>query len=273
MILALYGAGAMGREFRQIAEESGQWSGVVYIDDHAKAEELGGCQVYRFQVFRRQFTPDEVRFVVSIGEPKFRLEAFEVGSNCYISRNASVGHDAVIGDHTRLGVNSFIGGHTEIGENAFIGAGAMLRDRIHVGAGSIAALGSVVFEDVPDNVTVIGNPARISGDGTQSAVYAPSKALEAEQKAGQDAAKSIPELYWEVFTNCFEGVDFNPVTYRYQDEGWNSLAQMMLISRLEETFHVSIKGREAMRLKSYGAGLTMIKSKLEQKEKEKVNEA
>ena len=53
MILALYGAGAMGREFRQIAEESGQWSGVVYIDDHAKAEELGGCQVYRFQVFRR----------------------------------------------------------------------------------------------------------------------------------------------------------------------------------------------------------------------------
>ena len=77
MILALYGAGAMGREFRQIAEESGQWSGVVYIDDHAKAEELGGCQVYRFQVFRRQFTPDEVRFVVSIGEPKFRLEAFE----------------------------------------------------------------------------------------------------------------------------------------------------------------------------------------------------
>ena len=315
MILALYGAGAMGREFRQIAEESGQWSGVVYIDDHAKTEELGGCPVYRFQVFRRQFTPDEVRFVVSIGEPKFRLEAFEnmtragysarvlidknarispdaeigegtavcesafigsqakVGRNCYISRNASVGHDAVIGDHTRLGVNSFIGGHTEIGENAFIGAGAMLRDRIHVGAGSIAALGSVVFEDVPDNVTVIGNPARISGDGTQSAVYAPSKALETEQKAGQDAAKSIPELYWEVFTSCFEGVDFNPVTYRYQDEGWNSLAQMMLISRLEETFHVSIKGREAMRLKSYGAGLTMIKSKLEQKEKEKVNEA
>ena len=35
MILALYGAGAMGREFRQIADESGKWSGVVFIDDHA----------------------------------------------------------------------------------------------------------------------------------------------------------------------------------------------------------------------------------------------
>ena len=104
MILALYGAGAMGREFRQIAEESGQWSGVVYIDDHAKAEELGGCPVYRFQVFRRQFTPDEVRFVVSIGEPKFRLEAFEnmtragYSAGVLIDKNARISPDAEIGE-------------------------------------------------------------------------------------------------------------------------------------------------------------------------------
>lgn len=64
-------------------------------------------------------------------------------------------------------------------------------------------------------------------------------------------------------------MDFNPVTFRYQDEGWNSLVQMKLISQLEEAFQVSIKGREIMRLKSYGAGLQMIKSKLEQKEEGK----
>ncbi len=311
MILALYGAGAMGREFRRIAEESGEWSGFVYIDDHAKTEQLEGYQVYRYQNFRKNFSPEEIRFVVSIGEPKYRLEAFDkmtragytagviihksaqispeavlgegtavcdsafvgsravVGKNCYISRNASVGHDAIVNAHTRLGVGAFIGGHSEIGENAFIGAGAMLRDRIYVGAGSIVALGAVVFEDVPEGVTVIGNPARISGEGTQSAVYAPSKAL--EDKKEEDSTKSIAELYWEAFTSCFEGVDFNPVTFRFQDEGWNSLAQMMLISKLEETFQISIKGREAMRLKSYGAGLSMIKSKLAQKE-ERVEE-
>ena len=305
MILALYGAGAMGREFKQIADESGAWPEVVFIDDHAKTDNLVGCPVYGFQTFRARFTPAEARFVVSIGEPKFRREAFDrmtragyrgavlvhssarispdaevgegsavchdvhigslarIGQNCYLSRGATVGHDAVVGDHTRLGVNVFVGGHTMIGENAFIGAGALLRDRIHIGSGSVVALGAAVFQDVPDSVTVIGNPARISGDGVQSAVYAPSKALEASSKA-EDVPKSIPERYWEVFSACFEGLDFNPVAFHYHDGGWDSLTHMTLISRLEEEFHVSFKGREVMRLKSYADGLRMVKSKLEQ---------
>ena len=49
MILALYGAGAMGREFRQIAEESGKWSGIVFIDDTRKAV---SCRVALYTGFR-----------------------------------------------------------------------------------------------------------------------------------------------------------------------------------------------------------------------------
>ena len=306
MILALYGAGAMGREFKQIAQECGGWSGFVFIDDHAQAEELSGCPVCRFQQFRARFGPDETRFVIAMGEPKFRAEAYSrmtragytgavlvhgsaylspdaelgegtvvchdvhigslarIGRNCYLSRGASIGHDAVVGDHTRLGVNAFVGGHTVIGENCFIGAGALLRDRIHIGAMSVAALGAAVFEDVPDGVTVIGNPARIAGDGAQSAVYAPSRALEAAQE--KSAPQSVPERYWEVFSGCFEGVDFNPISFHYHDGGWDSLTHMTLIGRLEEAFQISFKGREAMRLKSYADGLKMVKSKLEQKD-------
>ena len=37
-----------------------------------------------------------------------------------------------------------------------------------------------------------------------------------------------------------------------------------LVHALEEAFGVSIRGREAMRLKSYNDGLVLIKSKLEQ---------
>ena len=103
MILALFGAGAIGREFRMIAEESGEWSGIVFVDDHAKTKELAGCPVYSFQDFRAQFRPDGVRFVIAIGEPKFRLEAFErmtragytggrlVHSSAQISPDAEVG--------------------------------------------------------------------------------------------------------------------------------------------------------------------------------------
>lgn len=304
MILALYGAGAMGREFKYMADESGKWPEIVFIDDRAETERLLGCPVYRFQQFRARFAPADVRFVVAIGEPKFRREAFErmaragytggvlvhpsayispdaavgegtaichgafigsqakIGNNCYFSRNASVGHDAVIGAHTRLGVNAFIGGHAVIGENAFIGAGALLRDRIQFGSSSVAALGAAVFDDVPDGVTVIGNPARIAGDGAGNAVYAPSKKLEESGERAEE--KSVPERYWEVFSACFEGVEFNPVAFKYHDAGWDSVAHMTLISKLEEAFGVSFKGREAMRLKSYGEGLNLIKTKLEQ---------
>jgi acyl carrier protein len=169
-----------------------------------------------------------------------------------------------VGDHTRLGVNAFVGGQTVIGENAFIGAGALLKDRIQIGSFSVVALGAAVFGDVPDSVTVIGNPARISGEGVQNDVFAPSKALEPSEKKEEAQPKSIAERYWDVFSACFEGIDFNPVAFRYHDIGWDSVAHMALISRLEEAFSVSIRGREAMRLKSYNDGLVLIKSKLEQ---------
>ena len=54
----------------------------------------------------------------------------------------------------------------------------------------------------------------------------------------------------------------NPVSFRFHDPGWDSVAQMNLICRLEETFRISIKGRETMRIKSYRDGLELVKKKL-----------
>lgn len=41
MILALYGAGAMGREFKQIADESREWTGIVFTGDLAEIDADG----------------------------------------------------------------------------------------------------------------------------------------------------------------------------------------------------------------------------------------
>ena len=90
------------------------------------------------------------------------------------------------------------------------------------------------------------------------------KAAFVKQIGERAEEKSVPERYWEVFSACFEGVEFNPVAFKYHDAGWDSVAHMTLISKLEEAFGVSFKGREAMRLKSYGEGLNLIKTKLEQ---------
>ena len=315
MILALYGAGAIGREFKYTADETGAWPEMVFIDDRAGTESLLGCPVIGFQAFRRQYAPEDTRFVVTIGEPKFRKAAFErmteagyrgarlvhpsacvspdaelgegaaigpnafigslarIGKNFYAANGAAIGHDAVIGDHTRVGAGAFVGGHTVIGENAFIGSGAMLKDRIRIGDFSVVAIGSAVFSDVGDHTTVMGNPARITNEGGQGLLYAPSReaagaATEAPRAPGAEnpaegiSPDRIPELYWDAFFDCFKGLDFNPVSFRFHDPGWDSVAQMNLICRLEETFRISIKGRETMRIKSYRDGLELVKKKL-----------
>ena len=319
MILALYGAGAMGREFKYVADETGQWPDMVFIDDHAAADSLLGCPVIGFQTFRRRYGTEEARFVITIGEPKFRREAFDrmteagyhgarlihpsacispdaeigegavigpgvfigslakAGNNFYAAKGAAVGHDAVIGDHTRIGVGAFIGGHSVIGENAFIGSGAMLKDRIRIGNFSVVAIGSAVFSDVGDNTTVMGNPARITNEGAQGLLYEPSRRMAdgaAPEKEETPAAAAtaedfsrerVSELYWEAFSGCFRGTDFNPVSFRFHDPGWDSIAQMNLICCLEETFHISLKGRETMKINSYRTGLELVRKKIDEK--------
>ena len=315
MILAFYGAGAMGREFKYVADKTGQWEEMVFIDDHAAAESLLGCPVVGFQTFRRQYRPENTRFVITIGEPKFRREAFDrmteagyhgarlihpsadicpdavlgegsvigpgvsvgslarIGNNFYAAKGASVGHDVIVGNHTRIGAGAFIGGHPGIGDNAFIGSGALLKDRIDIGDYSVVAIGSAVFSDVAANTTVMGNPARITNEGAQGLLYAPSRALQdaalPEEKGAAEAAAEalgpdrIAELYWAAFSGCFDGIDFNPVSFRFHDDGWDSITQMSLICRLEETFHIAFKGRETMKINSYRTGLELVRKKLD----------
>ena len=180
----------------------------------------------------------------------------------------------MIGDHTRVGVNAFIGGHAVIGENVFIGSGAMLKDRIRVGDFSVVAIGSAVFTDVEANVTVMGNPARITNQGAQGLLYAPSRAMAEAAQAAAEATETaedlsperIAERYWEVFSDCFEGLDFNPVSFRFHDDGWDSITQMSLVCRLEEAFGISFKGRETMKITSYRAGLELVRKKLKEAE-------
>jgi len=45
-------------------------------------------------------------------------------------------------------------------ENSWIGVGACVKQGISIGSGVMVGAGSVVVSDIPDNMTVVGNPAR-----------------------------------------------------------------------------------------------------------------
>ncbi|UWQ06218.1 serine O-acetyltransferase [Aliiroseovarius crassostreae] len=83
-----------------------------------------------------------------------------------------IGETAVVGDNVSMLHSVTLGGtgkededrHPKIGDGVLIGAGAKVLGNIRVGCCSRIAAGSVVLEEVPENVTVAGVPARIVGE-------------------------------------------------------------------------------------------------------------
>jgi len=78
-----------------------------------------------------------------------------------VNRGALIGHHTEINDYVSIQPGANIAGACRIGEATYIGMGAVVIDHITIGSHSVVGAGAVVTEDVPDNVLVVGVPAKI----------------------------------------------------------------------------------------------------------------
>jgi maltose O-acetyltransferase len=137
--------------------------------------------VKRTEILRELFGSTGESFFI---EPNFRCD---YGYNIHIGENFFANFDCVfldvckiqIGDNCMLGpgVHIYTATHpihperrnsgleygmpVEIGNNVWIGGGAIINPGVSIGNNVVIASFSVVTRDVPDNVVVGGNPARI----------------------------------------------------------------------------------------------------------------
>lgn len=83
-----------------------------------------------------------------------------LGEAVIINTAATVDHDCVLGDGVHVSPGAHLAGGVRVGERSWIGIGAVVRQGVSIGRDAVIGAGAVVVRDVPDGVTVVGNPAR-----------------------------------------------------------------------------------------------------------------
>lgn len=87
-----------------------------------------------------------------------------IGKACLINLNCTVGHDSIIEEFVELCPGVHISGNCKIGKHTFIGTNATVLPHVTIGSNVIVGAGALVTKDIPDNVLVMGSPAKIVKD-------------------------------------------------------------------------------------------------------------
>lgn len=94
-----------------------------------------------------------------------------IKENCFVMFESIIGHHAFIESDCVICPKATVGGHSKIGAQTFLGLGSSMMQRVNIGKKAIVGLGSMVFRDVEDSTTVIGNPARVTKGNSGHKVF------------------------------------------------------------------------------------------------------
>lgn len=84
-----------------------------------------------------------------------------IGRHVVVNFNCTISHDAVVGDYCTVGPGVQVTGCVHIGTGTYLGAGSTVIDHTSVGEWVIVGAGAVVVNNVLDDLTVVGVPARM----------------------------------------------------------------------------------------------------------------
>lgn len=84
-----------------------------------------------------------------------------IGKHNIINLDCTIGHDAQLSDFVTLYPSVNVSGNVKIGTVAELGTGAQIIQGMHIGSNTVIGAGAVVVEDIPDDVTAVGCPAKV----------------------------------------------------------------------------------------------------------------
>ena len=84
-----------------------------------------------------------------------------LGKGVILNTSCSVDHDCKISDGAHISPGSNLAGNVSVGKCSWVGIGSAIIQGMAIGNNSIIGAGSVVIRDIPNDVTVVGNPSRV----------------------------------------------------------------------------------------------------------------
>lgn len=83
-----------------------------------------------------------------------------LGSHVVVMPNVTFTHDDEVDDFATLAAGVSLGGRVHIRRGAYLGMNASVRQNVSVGSGATVGMAAAVLQDVPDDETWAGVPAR-----------------------------------------------------------------------------------------------------------------
>lgn len=198
--LIIIGAGGHGKVVADIAEKTGKYREIAFLDDGPMTDCMGYAVIGRVCEASKYIS--EYEFFVAIGRAEIRRSVTEelltsdariatlihpnavigksvsigkgtvvmagaivnpcavIGDGCIINTSSSVDHDCVIGDYAHISVGAHLAGNVNIGADTWVGAGAAVINGLTVCNGCMIGAGAVVTKNICATGTYIGVPAR-----------------------------------------------------------------------------------------------------------------
>lgn len=84
-----------------------------------------------------------------------------LGNNVIINTKASIDHDCKLEEHVHVAPGTTVSGGVVIGAGSHIGTGTVIIQNLIIGKNSTTGAGAIVVNNVPNDVVVVGGPARV----------------------------------------------------------------------------------------------------------------